>query len=143
MLGWAFVKPIRTLYYNMTVTAASVVVPVVFGGLKTLNLVGDKFGLTDGGGLSARSGRATTISAFSATSSLAYSSSPGSSRSSSIALSATAKSRRSRPESGGRMRVVEGGEVDHLFADLVGREPDAGANRQGVANHENTARKPG
>ena len=44
--GWAFVKPIRTLYYNMTVTAASVVV----GGLKTLNLVGDKVGLTDGGG---------------------------------------------------------------------------------------------
>ena len=44
--GWAFVKPIRALYYNMTVTAASVVV----GGLKTLNPVGDKFGLTDGGG---------------------------------------------------------------------------------------------
>ena len=48
--GWAFVKPIRKLYYNMTITAASVVVPVVFGGLKTLNLVGDQLGLTDGGG---------------------------------------------------------------------------------------------
>jgi High-affinity nickel-transport protein len=34
----------------MTITAASVVIPVVFGGLKTLNLVGDQLGPTDGGG---------------------------------------------------------------------------------------------
>jgi high-affinity nickel-transport protein len=48
--GWAFVKPIRKLYYNMTITAVSVVVAVVVGGLEVLNLIGDKLGLTDGGG---------------------------------------------------------------------------------------------
>ena len=48
--GWAFVKPIRKLYYNMTITAVSVVVALIVGGIETLNLVGDKLGLTDGGG---------------------------------------------------------------------------------------------
>jgi high-affinity nickel-transport protein len=48
--GWAFMRPIRKLYYNMTITAVSVVVAVVVGGLETLNLIGDKLGLTDGGG---------------------------------------------------------------------------------------------
>jgi len=48
--GWAFMKPIRKLYYNMTITAVSVVVAVVIGGLETLNLIGDQLGLTDGGG---------------------------------------------------------------------------------------------
>jgi len=48
--GWAFVKPIRKLYYNLTITAVSVVIAVVVGGLETLNLIGDQFGLSDGGG---------------------------------------------------------------------------------------------
>jgi high-affinity nickel-transport protein len=48
--GWAFVKPIRKLYYNLTITAASVVVALVVGGLEALNLIGDQLGLTDGGG---------------------------------------------------------------------------------------------
>ncbi len=48
--GWAFVKPVRKLYYNLTITAVSVVVAVVVGGLETLNLVGDQLGLTDVGG---------------------------------------------------------------------------------------------
>jgi nickel/cobalt transporter (NiCoT) family protein len=48
--GWAFMKPIRKLYYNMTITAVSVVVAVLIGGLETLNLIGDQLGLTDGGG---------------------------------------------------------------------------------------------
>ncbi len=48
--GWAFMKPIRKLYYNMTITAVSVVVAVLIGSLETLNLVGDQLGLTDGGG---------------------------------------------------------------------------------------------
>jgi nickel/cobalt transporter (NiCoT) family protein len=48
--GWAFMKPIRKLYYNMTITAVSVIVAVVIGGLETLNLIGDQLGLTDGGG---------------------------------------------------------------------------------------------
>ena len=48
--GWAFVKPIRKLYYNLTITAVSVVVAVVVGGLEALNLVGDQLGLSDSGG---------------------------------------------------------------------------------------------
>lgn len=48
--GWAFVKPIRKLYYNLTITIVSVVVAIVVGGLEVLNLIGDQLGLTDGGG---------------------------------------------------------------------------------------------
>ena len=48
--GWAFMKPVRKLYYNMTITAVSVVVAVLVGGLETLNLIGDELGLTEGGG---------------------------------------------------------------------------------------------
>ena len=48
--GWAFAKPIRKLYYNLTITAVSVLVAVVVGGLETLNLIGGRLGLTDGGG---------------------------------------------------------------------------------------------
>ena len=48
--GWAFAKPIRKLYYNMTITAVSVVVAVIVGGLEALNLIGDQLGLTDDGG---------------------------------------------------------------------------------------------
>jgi len=46
--GWAFEKPVRKLYYNMTITFASVVVAVLIGGAEALNLVADKFGLTGG-----------------------------------------------------------------------------------------------
>jgi high-affinity nickel-transport protein len=48
--GWAFIKPIRKLYYNLTITAVSVVVAVVVGGLEVLNLIGDKLGLSGDGG---------------------------------------------------------------------------------------------
>src|SRR5471030_561979 len=48
--GWAFIKPIRKLYYNLTITAASVLVALIVGGLETLNLIGDQLGLIDGGG---------------------------------------------------------------------------------------------
>ena len=48
--GWAFIKPIRKLYYNLTITAVSVIVAVIVGGLETLNLIGDQLGLNDGGG---------------------------------------------------------------------------------------------
>jgi high-affinity nickel-transport protein len=43
--GWAFVKPVRKLYYNMTITFVSVVVAVVIGGVEALGLIGDKFAL--------------------------------------------------------------------------------------------------
>jgi high-affinity nickel-transport protein len=48
--GWVFIKPIRKLYYNLTITAVSVIVAVVVGGLEVLNLIGGQLGLTDGGG---------------------------------------------------------------------------------------------
>lgn len=51
MLGayeWAFVKPIRKLYYNITITAVSAFVAIVIGGIETLALVGDKLGLSGG-----------------------------------------------------------------------------------------------
>jgi nickel/cobalt transporter (NiCoT) family protein len=48
--GWAYVKPARKLYYNLTITATSIVVAFIVGGLETLNLIGDQLGLTDGGG---------------------------------------------------------------------------------------------
>lgn len=43
--GWAFVRPIRKLYYNMTITFASVVAALLIGGIEALGLIGDKFAL--------------------------------------------------------------------------------------------------
>ncbi|SIT51679.1 High-affinity nickel transport protein [Paraburkholderia piptadeniae] len=40
--GWAFMKPIRKLYYNITITFVSVVIAVLIGGLEALALIGDK-----------------------------------------------------------------------------------------------------
>ena len=37
-------KPVRKLYYNMTITFVSVIVAVIVGGIETLGLIGDKFG---------------------------------------------------------------------------------------------------
>ena len=46
--GWAFVNPIRKLWYNLTITAASVVVAIFIGGLEALGLIADKLGLEGG-----------------------------------------------------------------------------------------------
>ena len=43
--GWAFMKPIRKLYYNITITAVSVIIAVLIGGVETLGLIGDAFKL--------------------------------------------------------------------------------------------------
>jgi len=43
--GWAFVKPIRKLYYNMTITSVSVVVALVVGGIEALGLLAEHFHL--------------------------------------------------------------------------------------------------
>jgi nickel/cobalt transporter (NiCoT) family protein len=48
--GWARVKPTRTLYYNLTTTAMSVVTALAVGVLETLNLIGYQFGLVSGRG---------------------------------------------------------------------------------------------
>jgi high-affinity nickel-transport protein len=37
--GWAYVKPIRKLYYNITITAVSVVVAFAVGGIEALGLL--------------------------------------------------------------------------------------------------------
>jgi nickel/cobalt transporter (NiCoT) family protein len=41
--GWAFVKPIRKLYYNITITSVSVLVAFVVGGIEALGLVASQF----------------------------------------------------------------------------------------------------
>jgi high-affinity nickel-transport protein len=46
--GWAFVKPVRKLYYNMTITFVSVIVAVIVGGAEALGLIAGKFGLRGG-----------------------------------------------------------------------------------------------
>jgi high-affinity nickel-transport protein len=38
--GWAFVKPIRKLYYNITITFVSVLVALLIGGIEALGLIG-------------------------------------------------------------------------------------------------------
>jgi nickel/cobalt transporter (NiCoT) family protein len=43
--GWAYVKPIRKLYYNMTITFVSVMVALVVGGVEALGLIGGHAGL--------------------------------------------------------------------------------------------------
>jgi high-affinity nickel-transport protein len=46
--GWAFMKPIRKLYYNLTITAVSVAVAFLIGGIEALGLVADQLGLAGG-----------------------------------------------------------------------------------------------
>ncbi len=46
--GWAFAKPIRKLYYNLTITFVSVIVAVIVGGVEALGLLAEKFGLQGG-----------------------------------------------------------------------------------------------
>ncbi len=44
--GWAFVKPIRKLFYNMTITLISVLVALVIGGLETLSIISGQLKLS-------------------------------------------------------------------------------------------------
>jgi high-affinity nickel-transport protein len=41
--GWAYVKPIRKLYYNITITSVSVVVAFAVGGIEALGLLAGRF----------------------------------------------------------------------------------------------------
>jgi nickel/cobalt transporter (NiCoT) family protein len=43
--GWAFVKPIRKLYYNMTITFVSVAVALAVGSIEALGLLAGQFHL--------------------------------------------------------------------------------------------------
>jgi high-affinity nickel-transport protein len=40
--GWAFVKPIRKLYYNITITSVSVLVAFLVGGIEALGLIRER-----------------------------------------------------------------------------------------------------
>jgi nickel/cobalt transporter (NiCoT) family protein len=44
--GWAFVKPVRKLYYNLTITFISVLVALLVGGIEALGLIAGHFGLS-------------------------------------------------------------------------------------------------
>jgi high-affinity nickel-transport protein len=44
--GWAFSTPVRKLYYNMTITAVSVIIAVFIGGVEAIGLITDKLSLT-------------------------------------------------------------------------------------------------
>ncbi len=46
--GWAYVKPIRKLYYNMIVTFVSVLVALLVGGTEALGLLANRFDLRGG-----------------------------------------------------------------------------------------------
>lgn len=43
--GWAYLKPIRKIYYNMTITLVSVLVAVVIGAIEALGLLSDQLKL--------------------------------------------------------------------------------------------------
>jgi len=44
--GWAFVKPVRKLYYNIIVTLSSAAVAFLVGGIEALGLISERFGFT-------------------------------------------------------------------------------------------------
>ena len=44
--GWAFVKPIRKLYYNLNITFISVIVALVVGGIEALSIVATELNLS-------------------------------------------------------------------------------------------------
>jgi high-affinity nickel-transport protein len=46
--GWALTKPMRKLYYNLTITFVSVVVALVVGGIQALGLIARRAGLQGG-----------------------------------------------------------------------------------------------
>ncbi|MGZ6373029.1 MAG: HoxN/HupN/NixA family nickel/cobalt transporter, partial [Candidatus Limnocylindria bacterium] len=46
--GWAYIKPIRKLYYNLNITLVSVLIAFGVGGIEVLSIIASKFGLTGG-----------------------------------------------------------------------------------------------
>jgi len=44
--GWAFAKPMRKLFYNLTITSVSVLVALIVGGIEVLGLAQGEFNLT-------------------------------------------------------------------------------------------------
>jgi high-affinity nickel-transport protein len=46
--GWAFMKPIRKLYYNLTITFASIIVALMVGGIEAGGILKNQLYLTGG-----------------------------------------------------------------------------------------------
>ena len=46
--GWAFSKPVRKVYYNITITGLSVAVALVIGGIEIISILTEKLGIHGG-----------------------------------------------------------------------------------------------
>ena len=46
--GWAYVKPIRKLYYNLNITLVSVLIAFAVGGIEILSIIAAEFHLSGG-----------------------------------------------------------------------------------------------
>src|SRR3954469_1459555 len=46
--GWAFSKPVRKVYYNITITALSVAVALIIGGIEIISILTEKLGIDSG-----------------------------------------------------------------------------------------------
>ena len=46
--GWAFSKPVRKVYYNITITGLSVAVALIIGIIELVSILADKFAITTG-----------------------------------------------------------------------------------------------
>ncbi len=46
--GWAFSKPVRKIYYNITITAVSVAVALIVGSIELISILTDQTGISSG-----------------------------------------------------------------------------------------------
>jgi len=46
--GWAFSRPVRKVYYNITITALSVAVALIIGTIELVSIITDQLGITHG-----------------------------------------------------------------------------------------------
>ncbi|HEU4568438.1 MAG TPA: HoxN/HupN/NixA family nickel/cobalt transporter [Marmoricola sp.] len=46
--GWAFSKPVRKVYYNITITGLSVAVALIIGGIEVISILTEKLDITSG-----------------------------------------------------------------------------------------------
>ncbi|MBV8047518.1 MAG: HoxN/HupN/NixA family nickel/cobalt transporter, partial [Paludibacterium sp.] len=46
--GWAYLKPVRKIYYNLSITLVSVLVAALVGGIEALGLIADRWQLSGG-----------------------------------------------------------------------------------------------
>ena len=58
--GWAFAKPVRKIYYNITVTGLSVAVALIIGLIELISVFADKLSLTGFPGTTSPASTSTT-----------------------------------------------------------------------------------